>query len=189
MKNMIVHKGNFFLFLLSTVFLEEQAVADIVNKKVLVSQLEEVVVTARRRQESLQEAPVATTALDAESLELRSIMEVKDLSSLAPNLQINETPRGGSIGSVTLRGQQNINQFISNDPAVGIYFDEVYLGRSAGLLTASMLDMAQIQVLRGVQGTLFGRNNTGGAILFSPKRPNLHELEGMVKLGYGSENR
>ncbi|MDO7842135.1 TonB-dependent receptor [Sphingomonas immobilis] len=153
-----------------------------------VEQNDDIVVTARRREESLLEVPVAVTVLSTAELSQRSTQGVADLAATAPNLQIGQATRGGSVATVSMRGQENTGQAITNDPAVGIYFDEVYLGRSAGNLLASIQDMASVQVLRGPQGTLFGRNNTGGAILLTPIRPNLSDFGGSVQAAYGSFN-
>src|SRR5690606_37558797 len=96
--------------------------------------ISEVVVTARRREEALQEVPVAVTAVTGAELERRSVRDILDIAAVAPNLQIGQASRGGSVALVNLRGQENTGLAITNDPAVGIYFDEVYLGRSAGSL-------------------------------------------------------
>jgi iron complex outermembrane receptor protein len=148
--------------------------------------LEEVVVTARRKEERLQDVPVAVTAATGEQLEQRSVRGVGDLSSFTPNLRLSQESRGGSISSVSLRGMAAVNLTIANDPAVGIYFDEVPIGRSAGTVLADLQDMESVQVLRGNQGTLFGRNNTGGAILLTPNRPNLNEVEANGALTFGN---
>lgn len=149
----------------------------------------DIVVTARRREESLQEVPVAVTALTAEDLSARSVDGINEFSNFTPNLRVAESQRGGSIATVSLRGQENPNQSISTDPAVGIYFDEVYLGRSAGALFATLQDMESVQVLRGNQGTLFGRNNTGGAVVLTPKRPDLTDIEGSADVTFGNYDR
>ena len=150
------------------------------------SSVEEVVVTARRREERLQEVPVAVTAVSGEQLEVRSVRGVSDLSSFTPNLRLSTETRGSSISAVNLRGSSAVNLTIANDPAVGIYFDEVPTGRSAGALLGTVQDMQSVQVLRGNQGTLFGRNNTGGAILLTPNRPNLEQIEGRASVTGGN---
>jgi len=147
-----------------------------------------VVVTARRRAERLQDVPVAVTALSSAELERRTIRQVDDLARIAPNLSIAQSARGAGVATIAMRGQENTNGAIYNDPAVGIYFDEVYLARTGGNLVSSLDDMSSVQVLRGPQGTLFGRNNTGGAILLTPNRPNLNDYHGAVTVNYGSYN-
>ena len=149
----------------------------------------DIVVTARRRDESIQQVPVAVTALSNKDLIARGTTNISDLAGVAPNLSIGSGARGAGIATVSLRGQENTGTGLANDPAVGIYFDEVYLGRSAGNLAISMQDMSSVQVLRGPQGTLFGRNNTGGAILLTPNRPDLETFGGSARLSYGSYDR
>jgi iron complex outermembrane receptor protein len=150
------------------------------------AELGEVVVTARRKEERLQEVPVAVTAATGEQLEQRSVRTVSDLSSFTPNLRLSQESRGGTHSSVSLRGMFAVNLTIANDPAVGIYFDEVPIGRSAGAILSDLQDLESVQVLRGNQGTLFGRNNTGGAILLTPRRPDLHEIEGAAAVTLGN---
>lgn len=148
--------------------------------------LAEVVVTARRREERLQDVPVAVTAVTGEELKSRSVNAITDLTSFTPNLRLSQESRGGSIAAVSLRGQQSVNLTIANDPAVGIYFDEVPVGRTAGAILADVQDMQSVQVLRGNQGTLFGRNNTGGAILLTPNRANLQAFEASAEVTFGN---
>jgi len=149
----------------------------------------DIVVTARRRAESLQAVPVAVTAISSAELQTRSVTRLDEVAQIAPGLNIGQSSRGASTALVSLRGQENTQNAITNDPAVGIYFDEVYIGRSAGALISALDDMAAVQVLRGPQGTLFGRNNTGGAILLTPNRPNLDETSGEVAVTLGSYDR
>lgn len=146
----------------------------------------DIIITARRRDESLQQVPIAVTALGGADLEQRSTRDIRDLSSIAPNLQVGGSNYGSTYAVVNLRGQDNANQRGSYDPAVGIYFDEVYLGRSSGALLSSLVDMQSVQILRGPQATLFGRNNTGGAILLTPNRPNLSGFGGSASINYGN---
>ena len=149
----------------------------------------DIVVTARRRAESLQNVPVAVTAISATELETRSVTRLEEVAQIAPGLNIGQSSRGASTALVSLRGQENTQNAITNDPAVGIYFDEVYIGRSAGALISALDDMAAVQILRGPQGTLFGRNNTGGAILLTPNRPDLDETSAEVAATFGSYDR
>jgi len=152
--------------------------------------IQEVVVTARRRAEALQEVPVAVTALSGSELVERSVRDIADIAQAVPNLKIGLGNRNAATAVVNIRGQENTGQGAFNsDPAVGIYFDEVYVARSAGALASSLVDMGSVQVLRGPQGTLFGRNNTGGAILLTPNRPTLTELSGSANVSYGSFGR
>lgn len=124
--------------------------------------LEEIVVTAQRREESLQKVPVAVTAISAEQIDQLRVVNVKNLAGLAPSLQI-QTQGLQSNPSIAIRG---IASGVSNnavDPKVGIYLDGVYIGRTTGSIF-DLADIQRVEVLRGPQGTLFGRNATSGAI-------------------------
>ncbi|MCC7411429.1 MAG: TonB-dependent receptor [Gammaproteobacteria bacterium] len=125
--------------------------------------LEEIVVTARRVEERLQTTPVAVSAFTTDMLEQLSATNVGDLAGFAPNLYKNTGPTGGNDGYYYIRG---VGQFDLNpavDPGVGTYLDGVYLGRIMGASFDTM-DVARVEVLRGPQGTLYGRNTMGGAI-------------------------
>lgn len=125
--------------------------------------LEEVVVTARRVEERLQDTPVAVSAFSAELLEQMSVTNVGDVTGFTPNMYKTSGPTGGSDGFFYIRG---IGQFDLNpavDPGVGTYLDGVYLGRIMGASFDS-LDIERIEVVRGPQGTLYGRNTMGGAV-------------------------
>ncbi|MDB5454012.1 MAG: TonB-dependent receptor, partial [Caulobacteraceae bacterium] len=126
--------------------------------------LGEVVVTARRAEESLQTTPVAVTALGADAIEKAQIRTVLDIQSRAPGLNI-ATGSPGTTGLVLLaiRGQGALRTATSADPAVATYVDGVYIPRPTQGMT-ELNDLERIEVLRGPQGTLFGRNTTGGAI-------------------------
>src|SRR5262245_23975849 len=125
----------------------------------------EMLVTARRREESLQRVPVAVTAFSGPALERRSIDTTQDLTAFTPNLQLDgAAPISGSSSNATafIRGIGSNDFAIFSDPGVGLYVDDVYLGRSIGGVL-DVVDLARVEVLRGPQGTLFGRNTIGGA--------------------------
>ncbi len=124
--------------------------------------LTDIVVTAQRREENLQKVPVAVTAISGEQLDQLRVTNVKNLAGLAPSLQI-QTQGQQSNPSIAIRG---VASGVSNnavDPKVGIYLDGVYIGRTVGSIF-DLADIARVEVLRGPQGTLFGRNATSGAI-------------------------
>jgi iron complex outermembrane receptor protein len=124
--------------------------------------LQEIIVTAQRRAESLQRVPVAVTAVSSAQLENLRVTNVKNLAGLAPSLQI-ETQGLQSNPSISIRG---VASGVSNnavDPKIGIYLDGVYIGRTTGSIF-DLADLERVEVLRGPQGTLFGRNATSGAI-------------------------
>src|SRR5690606_15032966 len=138
-----------------------------------VAELEEVVVTARRRTESLQDTPVAVTILTADMLEAMQIGGTTDLDKYAPNLQFHTygTLTGNnSAAQVFIRGIGQTDATPAVDPGVGLYIDDVYMGRSVGG-AMEMRDIATTQILRGPQGTLFGRNTIGGAVLLTTNGP------------------
>lgn len=150
----------------------------------------EIVVTARRREESLQETPVAISAFSADVLETRQIQQTQDLERITPNLQFKPAGQlsGNSASSVVfIRGIGQLDPTAAVDPGVGIYIDEVYVGRAVGG-AIEFGDIAGVEVLRGPQGTLFGRNTIGGAILVRTREPELGEFSGKVRLRTGEDS-
>lgn len=136
-----------------------------------VGAVEEIIITARRREESLQSVPVAVAAFSADQLRDRSITTIADLGSAAPNLFVSSGPSGGAAtGAFFIRGVGQIDFISTTDPGVAVYLDGVYLARASG----NVLDLVtpeRVEVLRGPQGTLFGRNTIGGAISVISRRP------------------
>jgi len=135
--------------------------------------LEEVMVTARRVEERLQDTPIAVTAFTPETLEKRQIFSTDLLDQVTPNLQFtNVTTLAGNNASsvVFIRGIGQVDPTSSVDPGVGLYIDDVYMSQSIGGSLA-FRDIAGVQVLRGPQGTLFGKNTVGGAILLTTHEP------------------
>ena len=118
--------------------------------------VEEIVVSARKRSELLEDTPVSVTALSAERLREAGVNRIDDIQELVPNLTF-QTSSTGTEALVYIRGVGLPRALTSFDPGVGIYIDGVYLGRSQGLGTA-LFDIERIEVLKGPQGTLFGRN-------------------------------
>ena len=143
-----------------------------------------VVVTAQKREQKLQDVPIAVTAIGAKELESRGIQDIADLSALAPGLQVEKSPANGSIAQVAIRGNVQINPAIYWDPAVGIYLDGVFLGKAQGSVF-DVVDLSRVEVLRGPQGTLYGRNTIGGAINLVTPKPS-GELGGSISVGGGS---
>jgi iron complex outermembrane recepter protein len=136
-------------------------------------QLAEVVVTAQKRAENIQEVPIAVTAVTAAQLESKGINEVAKLGNLAPNVTLDAgTPFSGSntVLSAYIRGIGQNDFAFNQDPGVGVYVDGVYLARSVGANT-TMMDVERVEILKGPQGTLFGRNTIGGAISIVTRDP------------------
>ncbi|WP_332768889.1 TonB-dependent receptor [Phenylobacterium sp.] len=150
--------------------------------------MDEIVVTARKREERLQQTPVAVTALGGEALEQRAVSDLADLSATVPNLALRAG--GGASGAgftpaIAIRGIGQVDFTINTDPAVGVYLDEVYLGRSLGA-ALDLVDIERVEVLRGPQGTLFGRNTIGGAVSVIARAPAFGERpSGRLSLAVG----
>jgi len=137
------------------------------------SVLDEVVVTARKRQENLQDTPIAVTALGAAALADRQVATIADVGKFTPNVSFDAaSPISGSSNSSTIfiRGIGQTDFNLTIDPGVGIYLDGVYISRSVGGLLDTA-DTAQIEILRGPQGTLFGKNTIGGAVVVTSREP------------------
>jgi iron complex outermembrane receptor protein len=136
--------------------------------------IEEVVVTAQKREENVQDVPIAITALSAKALESKGIQNVTELSDFAPNVQMDNTsPFSGSsqVLSAFIRGIGQ-NDFAFNlEPGVGLYVDGVYYARTLGA-AVDLLDLERVEILKGPQGTLFGRNTIGGAISVVTRDPS-----------------
>lgn len=148
--------------------------------------LEEVTVTARKRVESLQSTPVAATVLGGDKLELGFVNDLKALSAPAPNVTITQMDFWSNAASVAIRGITNTDVESTLDPPIAIFVDGVYIPRAAGS-NMDLFDVEQIEILRGPQGTLFGRNTTGGAVQVRTRRPTGEfGARGLIKVGdYG----
>lgn len=147
--------------------------------------LEEIIVTARRSEERLQDAPVAVTALSAETLERLGAGDLGDLQASVPNLTLHEGDASNAV--VYIRGVGQIDSLAFADPGVGIYLDDVYLGRAQGAFL-DVFDTERVEVLRGPQGTLYGRNTIGGAVKFVSRQPD-DRVEGSLEATIGSDQR
>jgi iron complex outermembrane recepter protein len=130
---------------------------------------DEIIVTARRREESLQDVPVAVSAFSGEALEMRGALDLTDVGNITPNTTL-ETSRGSnSTLSAFIRGIGQQDPVSGFEPGVGIYLDDVYLNRPQAAVL-DIYDVERIEVLRGPQGTLYGRNTIGGAVKYVTKR-------------------
>ncbi len=148
------------------------------------SVLEEITVTAEKRETSLQETPVAVSAFTAEGLDRANINSVVDLSGKVPGLTINKNE--GPKQVVTIRGiGHEANQNGQSVPGVAMHVNGVFMPFTYSL-NADFLDVERIEVLRGPQGTVFGQNSTGGAINITTRRPELNQFEGKTDLAVGN---
>lgn len=145
--------------------------------------LSEIVVTAQKREESLQRAAIAVTAVSADTLNRASVTNATQLTNLAPALQVNST--FGPTSNFYLRGVGNFVTNVSSDPAVIVNLDGVPLGRPTGV-QGLFYDLQRVEVLKGPQGTLYGRNATGGAINVITAQPQAGELSGYANVSYGN---
>lgn len=149
--------------------------------------LGQITVTAQRRSENLQDVPVSVTALTADQLDKRQISDVNDLQAQIPNVVISTGTGTSSSARIFFRGVGEDESRGAVDPAVGIYIDGVYLGRTVGSLL-DLIDTEQIEVLRGPQGTLYGRNTNGGAIKVTSVAPQFDDTLDVDFTG-GSDER
>jgi iron complex outermembrane receptor protein len=149
-------------------------------------QLEEIVVTARKTEEKLQVSPVSITALSSAKLAEQNVTSAIGLNGLVPNLNISQGSGYGLSVNIAIRGVNQADNVLTNDSPIAVYIDGVYNARAMGGLF-DIVDLERVEVLRGPQGTLFGRNTTGGAINFISKGPT-DEFSIDEKASYGSYN-
>ena len=145
--------------------------------------IEEIIVTAQRVQESAQKAPIAIAVVKPEELVRQNILRAEDLSRVVPALVA--TASGGPNTTFFLRGVGNTTSNSYSDPAISFNYDGVYIGRPNST-QGFFYDLQRVEVLKGPQGTLYGRNATGGAINVLPKHPELGVTSGDVQAGYGN---
>ncbi len=150
------------------------------------NKLQDIVVTARRTSELLQDTPVSVTAVQGDTLDRLNIMDVQALPQLVPNITISKVTASVTTAAIFIRGIGNTESSLVSEQGVGVYLNGVYIARSATAIF-DLVDLDRIEVLRGPQGTLFGRNSVGGAIQLVSKIPS-EEMHGEVKTGYGSNN-
>lgn len=145
----------------------------------------DIVVTARRREESLQDTPISVSVLSGDQLAKSGVTDANSLQYQTPSLSITSAQSQRNTVAFSLRGQRTQETQLFTDPPVGTYFAEVVQPRPYGF-AKTFYDIASVQVLKGVQGTLFGRNMTGGAVLVEPEHPKLGEFAGEIKGQYGN---
>jgi len=146
--------------------------------------LDEIIVTAQRREQSLQDVPIAITAFDAQTLERTNATGIQDIAAKAPGVTLTQFNIGEP--QLYIRGVGTTSDSAASDPSIGISIDEVSIGR-AGASALSFVDVERVEILRGPQGTLYGRNASGGALNVYTRRP-LMEDSGLVTARFGSFN-
>ena len=150
--------------------------------------LEEIVVTARKRSEDNQLAPIAITAFNTQDIQRMGITNVGDLGTQTPSLNFQQSPYDVFGSFIGIRGQQATEIIITQTPPVGIYVDDVYYPNTLTTSLENFEGIDQVEVLKGPQGTLYGRNTTGGAVKITTKLPNYDATSGDVDIGYGRFN-
>lgn len=149
--------------------------------------IDEVIVTASKRETNLQDTPIAISAFSQAALDRAHVADLAGLQSFVPNLTVEQHGDSGGV-HVYLRGIGSANHTELGDPAVAFHIDEVYSPRPQGA-TVLMYDLAQVEVLRGPQGTLFGRNSTAGTVNLVTAKPVLDAFDAYADLIYGNYNR
>jgi iron complex outermembrane receptor protein len=176
-------------FVLLGAFLSLTGVEAVAQDETEAGGLQEITVTARRVSENLQDTPIAVSAFTGALLEERQIFKTDQLDQVVPNLQFSSNAQlagNNSSSQVFIRGIGQSDPTSTVDPGVGLYIDDVYIGTAVGG-TLDFRDIASVQVLRGPQGTLFGRNTIGGAILLTTADPG-DEFGASIKAGFGSDS-
>lgn len=166
---------------------DQPAVADSTTATLM----EEVVVTARRREENIQQTPISISAFSGAALAARGIDRSDELAQIVPNLIYQETPGAGGSASnaaVLIRGVGQADFIPTVDPGVGLYIDGVYVASTVGALL-ELTDIDRIEVLRGPQGTLFGRNTIGGAVNITTLKPTFDAFSGSGSFTGGTADR
>ena len=146
--------------------------------------LEEVIVTATKRSESLQDIPVTVNAFNSDTIQEAGISDANDVAVLTPSLNIN-TNISPFNARMTIRGIGTAQTDPALEPSVGLFVDGVFMGRT-GLGMSDLTDIERIEVLQGPQGTLYGKNTNAGAISVVTKQPSLEGTEGYVDVGVGN---
>jgi len=151
------------------------------------SRNQEIVVTAEFRQANLQDTPIAITAVNAAMLEARGQTDIAQVAAQAPNVSLRPQPQNGGTGLIAfIRGVGQTDFNYALDPGVGVYIDDVYIPTLSSSLL-ELIDLDRVEILRGPQGTLAGKNAIGGAIKLFTQKPK-GDGSGMLKVEYGSYN-
>ena len=160
------------------------ALVAVVSTQALAQGLEEVIVTAQKREQGLQDVPISVQAFDSQRIDNLNAQDIGDLGIFTPNVEIGLGPNQPKY---KIRGIGTDDFGIGSDPAVGVYVDGVYIGRSGGSKTA-FNDIQRVEILNGPQGTLFGRNAAAGAIQYITNKP-VDGYEGWARATVGNYDR
>jgi iron complex outermembrane recepter protein len=175
------------ILLVATALAAFPAAAQEVTETAIVNEAE-IIVSARRRDERLIDVPVAVSAFSQADLQKFQALDLSGLQGVAPNLNLVQGRGSAASANIFIRGIGQPDALQTFDPAVGVYVDGVYLSRIQGALL-NLFDVERIEVLRGPQGTLYGKNTTGGAISIVSRKPDLDTLKVQASALYGSYNQ
>lgn len=143
-----------------------------------------IVTGVTRQDENIQEVPSTITAFSGESLTEQGIVETRDIASFTPGFSVRSAGNNPTAFNLAMRGQIQVDNIATLEPSVGTYIDDMYVARAYGLNT-NLLDVRSVQVLKGPQGTLFGRNTSAGAVLIETVQPQFNEVSGILRGTYG----
>ena len=144
-----------------------------------------IIVTATLRAANVQDIPIAVTAVSPNELERQNVQDIRTLSSITPSFSLQTSQSDSQGTSIRLRGVGTTGNNSGLESSVGVFIDGVYQSRP-GVALGDLIDLERLEVLRGPQGTLFGRNTSAGALNITTKRPNLSKVEGFVNASYGN---
>ena len=147
--------------------------------------IDEIIVTAQKKEENLQDVPISIAAFDIEALETNRIEGLEDIGRIAPGVTVTPNSADANGVQVNIRGIGILDPQVGQDSRVAIYQDGIYLGKTQGL-AFDMPDLERIEVLKGPQGTLYGRNSVGGAVNLISTKPDTSEVSGRLKAEYGN---
>ena len=148
--------------------------------------LEEIIVTAQKREQSVQEVPIAVSAFGQDFLEDAGIEDILELQFFVPGLTVYNNQTVGQT-NINIRGVGTAGNSVSLESSVGIYVDGVYRSRQSSSI-GDLVDLERVEVLKGPQGTLFGKNTASGAIQFLTRKPDLEAVGGFLELQAGNES-
>ena len=146
-------------------------------------ELEQIVVTAQKREQSVQDVPISISAVSAAGLERNKVDSIFSLQAVVPGLQVQAVDPPGQGTAFALRGLGNSVFNMGFDPAVATFVDGIYRSRSGLVASTDFLDLDRVEVLKGPQGTLFGKNTTAGVVHLISKKPDFNAVSGLVEVG------
>ena len=185
MKGKFLRGGAIGAAITAGLFAPGTALAQQAEEQAASTGLAEIIVTAQRRTENLQDVPIAITAANAETLAQARVENVANIQAISPSISFRVTNIATSSANLVIRGLGTTGNSRSFEGSVGVFIDGVYRTRAAAALQ-NFLDIDNLQVLRGPQGTLFGKNTTAGALLLSSAAPSLNDVNGVAEVTYGN---